>query len=142
MSFLKGVVSVISPADVHWVSCAGDTYTIYTDIRKLAYDVHTVNIHNIRGSLPEVKASLRDLGNLLKAIKNALTDCNLTKAAGLVGKIASKLSNTLGELEEAVQVTIQAENIIQDMVNIVHAIESDNYQSMGHSVGDLIMRLA
>lgn len=131
-------MSVISPSEAHWVSCSGDTYTIYTDIRKLAVDVHSVNIHNIGGSLPQVKASLSDAGLLLNTINRAIGDCNLTKAAGIIGRVITKLSG----IEEAVQVTINAENIVKDMVVIVHSLESSDYHSMGEAVGDLVLRLA
>lgn len=142
MQFLQGIVSVISPSEAHWVSCAGDTYTIYTDIRNLASDVHSVNIHNIKGSLSQVKASLSDAGSLLKAVNKAIKDCNLTKAAGIIGRVAAKLSNTLGEIEEAAQVTINAEHIVTDMFTIAHSLESSDYHSMGEAVGDLVLRLA
>ena len=142
LKFLKGIVSVVSPGEAHWVSCAGDTYTIYTDIRKLAHDVHSVNLHNIKSSINEVKASLSDAGNLLKVINSAIKDCHLSKAAGIIGKVAAKISTTLGEIEEAVQVTINAEHIINDMITIVHSLESNNYQLMGEAIGDLVLRLA
>lgn len=135
-------MSVISPSEAHWVSCAGDTYTIYTDIRKLAVDVHSVDIHNLGGSLPQVKASLSDAGSLLEAVNMAIGDCDLTKSAGIIGRVIAKLSTTLGEIEEAVQVTINAENIVKDMFTIVHSLESGDYTSMGEAVGDLVLRLA
>lgn len=79
---------------------------------------------------------------MLEAVNRAIGDCDLTKAAGIIGRVIAKLSTTLGEIEEAVQVTIDAENIVKDMFTIVHSLESGDYHSMGEAVGDLVLRLA
>jgi len=140
-SFIEGVASVFA-SELHWVSCVKDVYSVAVDARSLEANLNQVRWGEWKQDITVIKGALGDVKTLCESIKGAISDCDLEELAGKLGAAIAKLSEWVGELEEAASVAIHIITFVEDSIDVVEGIESGNWHEVGTGVGGLIDILA
>jgi hypothetical protein len=140
-SFINGMASIFAE-ELHWVSCVKDVYSVYTSIRSLDGDLSRIRWSEWKTDITEIKAALGSIKDLCDDTKSAITDCDLEELGGKLGEAIAKLSNWIGEIEEATEIAIHIVNLVEDTMDVVEGIEHQNWYEVGQGVGGLINTLA
>lgn len=140
-SFIQGVASVFS-SELHWVSCVKDVYSVAVDARTLEANLNQVRWGEWKQDIPIIKGVLGDVKTLCESIKGAISDCDLEELVGKLGAAIAKLSEWVGEVEEAASVGIHIVTFVEDSIDVVEGIETGNWHEVGTGVGGLIDILA
>lgn len=141
LNLVRGVVSKFS-SNFHWVTCAGDAYTIYTDTSNLMHQLQSLKWGQWKTDTVIIKNSLKDISGLLRSLDSAMTACDIVQISEAIGKACAKLSGWIGEIDEAVTVATHIIDFVEDSMDIVHGVEQGNWFEVGQGVGGLIQLLA
>jgi hypothetical protein len=141
INLVKGVVSGFS-SNFHWITCAGDAYSIYTHSLDLFHQVEHLRWGDWSNDVGVCKSALGDVSSLLQSVDSAMTACDIRDVSIAIGSACAKLSSWIGEAEEAVTVATHVVDFVQDALDIVEGIEKSNWFEVGQGIGGLIHLLA
>jgi len=90
----------------------------------------------------DYKTAVKDLADGLEGMSLALKDqaCGLNKIADLIGKLSPKLAAAVVKVEDskAVQIIVESADVYDDIFQLVEAIDSGDWDTVGEELGNLL----